>query len=136
MQYFYGLVTINNEDEFISHIGFFVGLYTKGVAGQLVKLPIMQPQLSSTRNLMMALAHFLDFLLLTCGRMKFKESARLLSQLKAEIFDPLKQRANQEKDSFSEKKNDLDAILLERLPPPTTMQAAVKASMIDLHRVV
>ena len=97
-----------------------------------MKLPIMQPQLSSTRNLMMALAHFLDFLLLTCGQMKFKESARL----KAEIFDPLKQRANQEEDSFSEKKNDLDAILLERLPPPTTMQAAVRASMIDLHRVV
>ena len=114
MQHFYGLRMISNGEEFMSHIGFFAGLYTTGVAGQLVKLPIMQPQLSSTRNLMVAVAHFTDYLLLTCGQKKFKEAARILTQLKGEIFDPLKQRANQEKDSFSEKRNDLDAVPLER----------------------
>lgn len=133
MQYFYGLVTIENEDEYISHIGFFAGLYTTGVMRQLMKLPILSSQLPSTRTIMMAVSHYVDFLELLCGQQKLKTAWSTIKQLKVEFLDPAKKRANQEKETFSDRKNELDAVLLEKLAPPATMQQAVFESMLDLH---
>ena len=45
----------------------------------------------------------------------------------------MKTKANGEKNVFTERKNDMDAALLEKLPPASTMIAGVKESMIDLQ---
>ena len=115
-----------------SLIGFFVALYETKQVIELSKLEILQPQLAWTRNIMTSVSHMADDLLLKCRQQRDKEATRTIMQLKAEV-DPIKHRANCEKNVFTDRKNEMDAALLEKLPPASTKLAGVKESMIDLH---
>ena len=96
-------------------------------------LEILKPRMAWTRNILTSVSHMTDFLLLMCRQQRDKEATRTITQLKAEVLDPLKNKANGQKNLFTERKNEMDAALLEKLPPASTMLAGVKESMIDLH---
>ena len=116
-----------------SLVGFLVALYETKQVIELSKLEILQPQLAWTRNIMTSVSHMADYLLLKCRQQRDKEATGTIMQLKAEVLDPIKHRANCEKNVFTDRKNEMDAALLEKLPPASTMLAGVKESMIDLH---
>ena len=85
---------------------------------------------------MTSVSHMADYLLLKCRQQRDKEATGTITHLKAEVLDPIKHRATCEKNVFTDRKNEMDAALLEKLPPPSTKLAGVKESMIDLHTLL
>ena len=102
---------------------------------ELLALPIMQPRMPTTRNILAAIEHFTDHLVVTCGRRNWKRASRCLQQLKGEDFRPLKKRVTKERAISAFRVSLRDAKRLESLPPMDLVQAACKDAMIDLHYI-
>ncbi len=134
LQYFYGMLEFDSDD--FSHIGFVANLYKSGLINDMQKLQIFQPTLPTTRNIVSALSHFCDFVLLSCGRQNLREATRCITLLKTEVLASFKKRIQKERTASSAKKRALDSEAIEHLPPPEVLKAAIKESMIDLRTLL
>lgn len=131
LQYFHGLVDF--EEEPFSDVGFFVALYKTGLMAELLALPILNKALPTTRNVLQAVAHYCNFLLLTCSRNDLTDAGRYIKLLQEEIVGPAKKRAEQQRSAANEKKKDRDDTRLENLPPIEVLQCGIKEAMLDLN---
>lgn len=133
LQYFYGLIEFNGQQ--FSDIEFASGLYRSGLFADLIKLPILHPQLPTTRNVLSAVSHFCDWTSMECGRLGVRDAKRNIVQLKTELLAPLQKRVHKERTAARAKKNARDAECLENWPPTDVLQAGVKQSMVDLQTI-
>ena len=131
LRYFYGILEFKVAG--FDHVDFMAGIYRSGLLNEMLRLPILSPQLATTKNIAAALSHFCDHLVLLSRRRDLRETTKCLVRMKSEILGPLKKQIHKEKRAAAIRKNDRDADLLENFPPPDVMQAAVNESMLDLH---
>ena len=133
IKYFMGMLDVASTSD---HIGTMVSLYRSGLMCKLLGLPIMRPEMPTTRNLLAAVEQFVDHLLLVCNRRNLQDASRYLSLLKAQDLRPLKKRLFKERSASNVRANLRDATRLESLPPMDVVQTACKEAMIDLHYIV
>lgn len=131
LQYMFGLLAVKGTD--FSFIGLVASLYKDDVFLQLLELPILQPTLPNTRQLLTSFEHFCDFLLMICRKKNYTEATRCIHNLKVVILSPVMKKIYKERDVFTLKKEERDVSKFHKLPPTSVLQDAVKQSMIDLN---
>ena len=132
MTYFFGMFDLPTE---FSQEGFMAALFSSGVAEQWAALPIMSPERPATRNMMTAVLHYVDFLILNCERRQHREACRCLTLLKADVLKPLCRRTLKARAIDENRLREEDGEKLRKLPKPEVLREAVREAMIDLHHV-
>ena len=132
MTYFFGMFDLPTE---FSQEAFMAALFSSGAAEQWAALPIMSPERPTTRNMMTAVLHYVDFLILQCERRQHREACRCLNLLRADVLKPLCRRTLKARAIDENRLREEDAERLLKLPKAEVLREVVREAMIDLHHV-
>ena len=127
IKYFYGMFDL---PEGISEIGFVASLWSSGMADDWHKLPIVSPELKSTRGLVSALHHYVDFLVCECNKFKYEEARRCIELFRSEIVKPKGTKAQKARRNADIELQELDAQKLANFPGQEVFKKACKEAMI------
>lgn len=130
LSYFFTLLAL---PEHFSPIGCLAGLYKSGLVSSVMQLDILSPRLPTTKNIIIAVSHYCDYLLAICGQKNWTEAIRCIRGLKDEYLSPLKKRACRMKGESAARKMALDSQKLAKLPLFDVLHVAIKEAMIDLN---
>ena len=124
VSYFFGMFEVTPPT--CSGAAFMSKFYSSKIAQQWLKLDIVSPKLPNSQNLLVAVKHYIDYLLLEAKRERDDEAARDLSLLQTEILQKgwkMLRRIRKKRETRNKHKK---ADRLKRLAPVPVLQAAIK----------
>jgi len=128
--YFFGMFEVKPPT--FSGAAFMSKFYTSKLAQTWLQLDLVSPSIPKPQNLLTAVKHYLDYLLLDCNRQQDNVALRDLTLLKAEFVQPQAREQRKFRKAREAKNKHKKADKLRKLPPVPVLQAALKEAMIDL----
>ena len=126
------IITVEGgDDQVVDFKGYLVALYKTNAMLAIMDWPLLDLKYGYARDLLDSVAKLCAFGIFDAIRLEQKRVEWYLKQLLAEVLEPLSGQAADKKGMASQRKQEVDGLRLENLPPAKECKVAVhKATLV------